>query len=284
MGALCSVDKEGEEDDPSNESKARDQSLNPIHRRLRKMPLTKVLKQSQPNWRAAVNNLDFEDAEDYNKALGELQLAEKAIAFDARITASASDLEKRATELVRKIKAYDWDHSYAHAHDKNGGKRSQGEHFLGNVDIINNTELFKVAKRMPKGAHLHIHFNSCLPAKFLIQQARHIDAMYIRSTLPLTTPENWAASRISFMVMTPHEATHELDPEGTKIYVELGNVWDLNYTPNRWMAYKEFQRKFHFIDEHGHVLTGTEGAEIWLEGKMEISEYEAHNSRQTGRG
>jgi hypothetical protein len=54
------------------------------------------------------------------------------------------------------------------------------QHFLGNVDLINQTLLFEVATKMPKGAHLHIHFNSCLPARFLIEQARDVDAMYIR--------------------------------------------------------------------------------------------------------
>lgn len=287
MGVLCSsVDKEGEEDDPSNESKARDrdQSLNPIPRRLRKMPLGRPATTSQPNWRAAVSNLDFEDAEDYNKALTDLQLAEKAIAFDARMNANSSDVEKQAADLVHKIRAYDWDHTYTHAHDRHGGNRSQGGHFLGNVDLINKTELFKVAKRMPKGAHLHIHFNSCLPARFLIQQARNIDAMYIRSTLPLTTPENWAASRISFMVMTPYEATHEKDSDGNDTPINLGNVWDPAYIPNRWMSYREFQDNFEFRDEHGRILRRTDGAEAWLESKMEISEDEAHSSRQTSRG
>jgi adenosine deaminase CECR1 len=286
MGVLCSsVDiREGEEDVIPDESKAQNQSLKSFHRRLRKMPLVMASEDSQSNWRRTVANLDFEDVDDYNKALSTLQFAEKAIAFDAQTTAGSSDTERKAAILVRKLKAYDWDHTYALVRDKHGAKRSQGEHFLGNVDLINTTELFKVAKRMPKGAHLHIHFNSCLPARFLIQQARNIDAMYIRSTLPLTTPENWAASRISFMVMTPYEATHEKDADGNERFTKLGNVWDLEYVPNRWMPYKEFQKNFEFIDERGYILRCTEGAERWLERKMEISEEEAHNTYQTGRG
>jgi adenosine deaminase CECR1 len=241
---------------------------------------------SQPNWRAVISDLDFENQTEYNKTLEVLQLAEKALAFDAQLTAVSVDIEKQAADLVRKIRLYDWDNTYGPAHDAHGptGKRVQGEHFLGNVNLINKTLLFKVAKKMPKGAHLHIHFNSCLPARFLIQQARHINAMYIRSTLPLTKPENWAASRISFMVMTTSEATHEKDAEGNERPIGLGNVWDPNYVPNRWMSYGEFQRRFEFTDEHGCTLRGTEGAEEWLEKKMQISEEEAHNVHQTGRG
>jgi hypothetical protein len=141
-----------------------------------------------------------------------------------------------------------------------------------NVDLINQTLLFEVSRRMPKGAHLHIHWNSCLPARFLIEQARNVDAMYIRSTLPLTTPENMTKSRISFMVLTPQEAA------------PLDNVWDAKYQSNRWMPYKQFQQLFDIEDENGTTLTGTSGAETWLESKMIIHEDEAYSVHQTGRG
>ncbi len=86
------------------------------------------------------------------------------------------------------------------------------------------------------------------------------------------------------MVMTRSEATREKDAEGIERDVELGNIWDATYVPNRWMLYREFQRLFEFTDEHGYTSRGTEGAEEWLEKKMQISEEEAHNVHQTGRG
>ncbi|CZT40932.1 related to CECR1 protein [Rhynchosporium secalis] len=219
----------------------------------------------------------------YNKALEELILEGKAKSFDAQLTATSSDVEKTAAEIVRKIRAYDWDTSYGKPLNA-FGKRVQGGHFLGNVDIINKTELFKIAKKMPKGAHLHIHFNSCLPANFLIRQARNIDAMYIRSTLPLTISQNWADSRISFMVMTSHEATHIKTSDGNEEPVELGNLFDEQYVSNRWMPYKQFQRQFVYRDNANRVWQRTTGAEAWLEMKMQISEEEAHGTRQTSRG
>ncbi|KAI9649046.1 hypothetical protein NHQ30_001613 [Ciborinia camelliae] len=237
-------------------------------------------------WRVAIEKREFDTPEDYTKARESLQLAERRTAFDAEAKELASDVEKRAAEIVHQIRNYDWDKTYGKPVDSKGlatGKRTQGEHFLGNVDLINSTKLMEIAKRMPKGAHLHIHFNSCLPARFLIQQARNIDAMYIRSTLPLTSLENYAASRISFMVMTDYEATH-VKSEEKEISVPLGNVRDEDYVSNRWMKYKTFQEEFDFVDEDGQKLNGTSGAEIWLEKKMLISEEEAHGCSQTGRG
>ena len=285
MGVLCStaVDKDG--DDPPMEGKAQAHFLPQSSRRLRKMPQSgRPTTRSQQHWRVAISNRDFESPAAYSKALEELQAAEKAVAFDAELTATSSNIEKQAAMLVRKIKVYDWNHTYGPLHDAHTGSRKEGEHFLGNVDLINKTELMKVAKRMPKGAHLHIHFNACLPARFLIQQARDVDAMYIRSTLPLTTPHNMEACRISFMVMTLHEATHTKDSDGAEIYVPLGNLWDSKYVSNRWMSYKQFQRQFEFTDEKGHILRKTPGAEAWLETKMIISEDEAHNAHQSGKG
>ncbi|TAQ88017.1 Adenosine deaminase [Chlorociboria aeruginascens] len=252
------------------------------------MPRTgKRETRSQQSWRAAVTRPDFNTPAQYNKALEALISAEKSRAFDAEVTATASDVERRAAGFVEKLRAHDWEIIYGQPYDAQGlptGKRTEGEHFLGNVDFISRTKLLQVAKKMPKGAHLHIHFNSCLPAKFLIQQARHIQAMYIRSTLPLTTPENWAASRISFMVMTPHEATHIKNAEGTFTEIPLGNIWDASYVPNTWMSYGDFQEQFDFVDETGHHLKKSDGAETWLERKMIISEDEAYGARQTGRG
>lgn len=284
MGVLCSILKDGEE--------APDSEIKEVQREKPRSSILKMPQSGRPGtrakeiWRVAIEKREFDTPEDYDKALQSLQLAERKTAFDAEAEELASDVEKRAAKIVRKIRDYDWDETYGKPVDARGlatGKRTQGEHFLGNVDLINRTKLMEIARRMPKGAHLHIHFNSCLPARFLIQQARNIDAMYIRSTLPLTSPENYAASRISFMVMTPHEATH-VKGEEKEIYVPLGNVKDVDYVSNRWMLYKTFQREFNFVDEHGQKLSGTSGAEIWLERKMLISEDEAHGCSQTGRG
>lgn len=287
MGVACSSVDETEGD---AESKSQVQSAPILPRRLHKMPRFKgpsTRSQLKPNWRDAIEKREFESPEEYNAARRDLQLAEKAVAFDHDVVATASKTERLAVDLVRKIIAYDLAQARSNTIDSTGQTaqpRIPGDHFLGNVDLINKTELMKVAKRMPKGAHLHIHFNSCLPAKFLIQQARNIDAMYIRSTKSLTTPQNCADSRISFMVMTRHEATHVKGSDGLETETPLGNVFDANYVPNQWMLYKEFQQAFLLVDENQVSLEGTEGAETWLERKMIITEEEAHGTQQTGKG
>jgi adenosine deaminase CECR1 len=246
-------------------------------------------QQYQQTWRAIIGDEEFESTAAYDKAREALQAAERNITFDAEAISASSDVEKQASEVLRQIKLYDQDNTYGPQFDEQGsdiGMRHAGQHFLGNVDLIDKSWMMEVAKRMPKGAHLHVHFNSCLPASFLIQQARDIDAMYIRSTVPLTSQANMDLSRISFMVLTPHEATHIKNIHGAEEYVPLGNVFDNECITNNWMPYKQFQNEFEVVhpEPKERNLSKTPLAELWLEKKMQISEEEAHGAHQTGRG
>lgn len=289
MGQLCSsVDKVGEE---PQESKAQidAQVHSETHRRLHKMPQTRRATRAK-GWRTPIDNAQFLTEAEYLEARAKLMKAEKATAFDAQVIANASDIENQATLIVRGIRNYDWDTTYGlpprhKRRDENDNmiiERVAGQHFLGNVDLINKTELMKVAKRMPKGAHLHVHFNSCLSPKFLIEQARDLDAMWINSSHPLTTDQNYADCRIQFQVLTDIDATTH-KPDGAPLTTE-SNIFKKEYDPPRWMKYKLFQKQFDWTDGDGIRYKGTAGAETWLQKKMEISEEEAHGINQTARG
>ncbi|KAJ2898007.1 hypothetical protein MKZ38_004225 [Zalerion maritima] len=88
--------------------------------------------------------------------------------------------------------------------------RFVGDHFLTNLNWINsNSKVFKVAKKMPKGAHLHVHFNACLPESFLLDlamQKEQLKYMYIRTKVPLTSPEAFQEREIQFQMMPDGDA------------------------------------------------------------------------------
>ncbi|CAG8976138.1 hypothetical protein HYALB_00002419 [Hymenoscyphus albidus] len=277
MGILCSsVDKNGD-DDPS-ENKSQNQIISEHPHRLQILP--RFSRSQKPT-----SNMT---PEQYSHLREKLVKEERDQDFDAECSRNPLEIERRAAQIVRDIRKYDRETSFENSSpDSKGGP--QAEHFLGNVEQINKSKLFKVAKRMPKGAHLHIHFNSCLPAEFLIKQARKIPAMYIRSTLPLTktAPENFENSRVSFMVMTEHAATHERQKDGSERYVGTGDIFSPRYTSNTWMRYSEFQDKFdrnRNIQKPSVLPNDTTWTEYWLIRKMQISEKEAHGVNQTGRG
>ncbi|RDW94438.1 metallo-dependent hydrolase-2 [Coleophoma crateriformis] len=286
MGALCSTSalKEGFVSSPDC-----DESKSPNHyapRLLRKMPAAqKSASTDRTHWQALIERNEFRDAAAYERARAGLVGQEKAIAFDARVQADASDLEKHAMSLVKNVRDHDWDTYYSAldvAGESSTGKRSEGAHFLGNVDTINQTELFKITRAMPKGAHLHIHFNACLPARFLIQHARKIPTMYIKSSLSLADfardRRNQTCldkTRIQFNVSTKEDAIKAnaaLSPEKAP---SLGNIWSPDYVPNHWQSYQEFAKGF---------PGGIKAMEDWLVSKCLISEEQAHGSTQSTHG
>jgi adenosine deaminase CECR1 len=130
MGALCSVeDKNGEE---RSEGKASPHiSHIPAHGRLHKMPQFKrQVNRSSTNWRKGIANREFTDEASYTKALEELQFAERSRAFDAQVAHDATRIENQAADIVKKIRAYDWERTYGASVDNNGqstGKRTEGE-------------------------------------------------------------------------------------------------------------------------------------------------------------
>jgi adenosine deaminase CECR1 len=303
MGVLCStVDKEGRE---PLEGKAQDQAQLHSHipRRLHKMPQSGPPVRSSKTLRPSINDLQFSTEAEYHAARAALIQAEKATAFDAEVIATASDIEKKANDIVRGIRNYDWDKTYSlppsskRVCSKTGNilvENTAGQHFLTNVDLINKTELFKVARKMPKGAHLHVHFNSCLPPKFLIRQARGIpDTMWICSSRPLVNDAEFRNCRIQFNVFNATgvaAANKKLDKD-QKISVESQptetNIFKSNYRPMRWMKYQDFVQQFDWTDDQDESKRryhGIDGVEDWLEKKMVFSDEEAHGVHQTSRG
>lgn len=299
MGALCSsVDKDG--DEPS-EGKAQGQVQLQSHipRRLHKMPQPGMAMRPK-TWRPSTNSAQIMTEAEYFKARDALIKAEKSTAFDAEVIANASEIEKKASDIVRGIRNHDWDTIYhmppSHKRrcpdtDNIIVEKTAGEHFLGNVDLINQTRLFQVARKMPKGAHLHVHFNSCLPPKFLIKQARTVpDTMYIASSHTLRKSADYRNCRIQFMVWSAEgarNANSKLDADA-KIPVDQPsetNIFNEHYAPMRWMNYQLFIQLFDWTDDTNNIhYRGIEKVEDWLEEKMQFNVEEVHGISQTTRG
>ncbi|KAG8164208.1 hypothetical protein KVR01_006126 [Diaporthe batatas] len=96
-------------------------------------------------------------------------------------------LDQLEATLAKKIKRWKEDDKEKYA-DR---KKAYGGRFLENRDIIHSTRLYELAKKAPKGGHLHIHFNSCLGPDVLLNIATDPEVnkrMYISTDLqgPLT--------------------------------------------------------------------------------------------------
>jgi adenosine deaminase CECR1 len=88
----------------------------------------------------------------YKEARAALIDTENSQVFDGQAVAAASAIEKRPNELVgatiKKMKRKFIASSKTEMDDK---RSVVSGYFLGNVDLINETELLKVPKKIPKG-------------------------------------------------------------------------------------------------------------------------------------
>lgn len=208
-------------------------------------------------------------AQAYFAARGGLIELERTMGFEHKCRYSATDLEHRVDEILQRLRRVDDETVYAGASprcDERGQvhRRFAGDHFLSNVELIEQTALFRVASRMPKGAHLHIHFNACLPPAVLLGIAKTMDRMFITSDLPLVTDAGFDKCELQFSILSLEKETP-------------GDLFSATYQSRQTMRFAEFLKTFptrytkRTVDE-------------WLVEKLVFDEYEAHNFMQTASG
>ncbi|KAL0941767.1 adenosine/AMP deaminase [Colletotrichum truncatum] len=222
--------------------------------------------------RAAVAAVKIDRFDEYMRQRNEIMSRESTLSFDFRLTVLASPKEKEANIIIQALKKEDNSEVYDAAEPRlgwGGQKHSRfaADHFLSNVDLIEKTKLFKVATKMPKGAHLHIHFNACLKPTTLLGIAKEMDRMFITSDISLAPSGDGIAQgdcEIQFSILPPEKE----DP---------GNIFSPRYVKRQTMKYSQFLREF------SQYYDGQD-AEEWLTSKMIFHEQEAHNHLQTVQG
>jgi hypothetical protein len=254
-------------------------------------------------------------AEKYEEQRALVLLREKALAFDYACFKKATDLERKAADVVRIVKKMDLERVYEMAEKREGHAgqkhpRVFGDHFLSNVELIERTWLFAIAKKMPKGGHLHIHFNANLRPGVLIGIASQMRRMFISSDIPLlpaTTTTEEKQARKSSSKEQVEEPTYFQDLDRCKIQFRIneepdmkrGDIFDANYGKEEdaeghqvreWMLFREFRERFssQFPEYNGpwNPEDGETTKEVdrWLCSKLVFDEREAHNMLQSADG
>ena len=221
----------------------------------------------------------FLDADDYARQREEIQLRESSLAFDYLCRTRAPQREKKANEVIQAVKRWDNKNVYGVASKRRGYRgqehpRFAGDHFLSNVELIKETRLYHITQKMPKGAHLHIHFNANLRPEVLIDIAKEMERMFVTSDISLAPVRNDTASpeyydrlhqcKIRFSILSPEKE-------------RPGNIFSPDYGERETMRFKDFRDQF---NKHYNGLT----VDKWLQEKAVFDEEEAHNLLQTQAG
>lgn len=215
---------------------------------------------------------------DYFRLRQNLVTREKALDFDHDCRIHSTPEERRADIIIQQLRRNDEETVYAQAAPRTGyggqlHPRFPGDHFLSNKDLIDQTSLFKVAQRMPKGSHLHIHFNACLAPQVLLNLAKEMDRMFIMSDVPLVSDNNhinFDRCEIQFSLLSRERAKKSPGP---------GDLFSRDYKPRQTMPFKDFLNKF-----PGYYTKDSTSVDEWLFEKLMFHEEEAHNHLQTASG
>lgn len=220
------------------------------------------------------------DLADYQKRREELKRREVALSFENKLKSTAISKEEKVDKILQTWKKHDEDNLFAPEPTREGWggqrhRRLAGDHFLSNKDLIDRSRVFWMARKLPKGAHLHIHFNACLQPHVLLNIASKMEQMYMTSDLPLLAADgyrNYKRAKIQFSIMTLPAST--------------GNLFDPNYRDrNGAMKFKDFLREFpeHYHPHQVESQRKKDGLE-WLQEKLIFREEEAHGPLQTVAG
>ncbi|KAK3394978.1 hypothetical protein B0H63DRAFT_492050 [Podospora didyma] len=198
----------------------------------------------------------IENSEDYFAQRKEVLEREASLGFDYACQQKASEDELQANEILQTLRHNDDICVYKQEHARKGyggqtHRRFCGDHFLSNVELIEETEIFKVAQKIPKGAHLHIHFNANLPPNVLLDIVKTQPRMFITSTHPLTAKNefiNYSECQIEFRIRSTAD---ELP----------SNLFPADYKSGNTMRFNQFLEEFPNNYHRSSV-------DDWLESKL----------------
>ncbi|KAL2266167.1 hypothetical protein VTJ83DRAFT_5519 [Remersonia thermophila] len=211
-----------------------------------------------------------EMAQEYDELRQQAALYEASLGFEHACASRASPLEVQANEVLQRLRREDVARIYDAAPKRRGYRGQEhsrfcGDHFLSNVELIEKTQVYALIRAMPKGAHLHIHFNANLLPQVLLGIAKGMERMFIWSNIPLNCPEAYDLCRIQFSIMNDDAVRQKGE----------GVLFDPGYQSGAVMQFGQFRRAF---------PKGEKAADNWLESKLLFDEDEAHNLLQTAEG
>lgn len=98
--------------------------------------------------------------------------------------------------------------------------------------LISNTTLWKVVKRMPKGALLHAHLSAMLPYEKIVETIIHTEGMVISASQPLVNDEAKQNATISFAHVN------------SSVPTDQPSIHEPNYVPNTQIPIKQAADSF----------------------------------------
>ncbi|KAH7193565.1 uncharacterized protein B0J16DRAFT_81927 [Fusarium flagelliforme] len=184
---------------------------------------------------------------------------EKKSRSDASFRASLSPIAQRACDIVDRIRDQENDKVWTpQVEEELAQARNErifpGMMFMLAKDRMEKTNLWKIVRRMPKGALLHAHMDAMVNFDFLFDQLLSLPGMHISSDQPLNTDESREEATPSFRYRKQTDSDT--------------SIWDENYKPGTFALLTKSADEF---PNGGRV-----GFLKWLKGRCTLSVTDSH--------
>ncbi len=268
--------------------------------------------QAAASARFTSNLSDSKELNVYSENHARLIKTEEDTAWDREARPAATSvleedkIERRANTIILAIREYERRTVFGNlASEAIPGPetRDMGGQFLTNKDRIDGeSKLYEISKMVPKGGLLHLHFNSELHPERLLEQARDMPTMYIRSIRPILKQEDLDLTETVFSVLDPDKVEPNVNIFSPNYPGDATNFKSEEWKWRVWMRWNDFQAEFEkrfakqytqekdagFSEapgsccEPGHLSLNP--AENWLKSKLVLSQEEAYGYTQTVNG
>jgi adenosine deaminase CECR1 len=261
--------------------------------------------QSKLNAKSAFQQALGEEEHQTNYAMERETLLQREndAAWDSKVRKEATGWEREVAEIVFKIREYERDVTFGNiASEDLPGEDTldMGGQFLTNKRRIEEkSDIFKIAKRLPKGAIQHLHFNAELHPEKLLQQANTMPNMFIQSKRALLEEKDLDMTEVIFNVLPKETASIDIfsadyRPEGNKVGPPM--LWNKfrrrfeNVFPRVCANEPDEEKPLNSItmgkmkDSSIEAPIKLEPAERWIKNKMVLNEQEAYGLSQTVNG
>ena len=179
---------------------------------------------------------------------------EKQTRSDASFRKSLSPIARRACNIVDSIRTHEQQTIWTpdleeHLAQSTGETIFPGMMFSMAKDRLEGTELWKIVRKMPKGALLHAHLDAMVEFDYLIAELMKLPGMHMSSDQPLHSKEALESAPLTFRYRAKERV--EQSP------------WDEKYEPGTFVLLTKVADEF--------PKGGREGFLKWLKSRCTLS-------------
>lgn len=164
-----------------------------------------------------------------------LMSQEKSSRSDASFRSSLSPLAQRACKIADRIRDHERETVWTpEVEEKLASEQHEkvfpGMMFMMAKQRMEQTKLWKIVRRMPKGALLHAHMDAMVDFEFLINKLLTMPGMHMSSDMPLSNPTALENAALSFRYRAKERTE--------------GNIWADDYKKNSFLLLTKVADEF----------------------------------------